>query len=117
MTNTSPLEKDEQAAVIQYLELRGHKFSAIPADTGHTPEARRRAVRMKRAGYRKGMPDLFCIVNGHAFFLEMKRVKNSTVSPEQKSWVKEINTTEIRAYIAKGSEEAIAIIEDYEGVL
>lgn len=43
-----PTEAAEQAWFVDYLKLRGYKFTHIPNETGHSPEAFRRAIRMKR---------------------------------------------------------------------
>jgi hypothetical protein len=45
------------------------------------------AMKMKRAGYRKGFPDMIIPVANHGFhglFVELKA--NSTASPEQNEW-------------------------------
>jgi hypothetical protein len=109
-----PTEAQEQQVVIQYLELKGHKFTAIPNETGHTPEAKRRAIRMKRAGVRKGFPDLVAIIDGNFIAIEMKRVKGSVVSQEQKDWIEALNMAGVEARICKGSKEAIDFIRMLE---
>ena len=62
-------------------------------------------------GVSKGVPDLFVIVAGRLIAIEMKRVKGSVNSPEQKVWISRLNKAGVPAYIAKGCSEAIAIIE------
>lgn len=109
-----PTEEVEQRIVIEYLQLKGHKFTAIPNETGHTPEAKRRAIRMKRAGVRKGFPDLIAIVDGNFIAIEMKRTKGSTTSPEQKEWIEALQEAGIEARICKGADEAIKFIKSLE---
>lgn len=48
-------------------------------------------------------------------FIEMKRKKCSYPSIDQKIWIKKLNDKGYRAEVAKGHEEAIAIVKDYMG--
>lgn len=57
-----PTEAQEAEALVAYLRLKGYKFFHVPNETGGSPEARRRAVRMKRQGVSPGAPDYFVIV-------------------------------------------------------
>lgn len=109
-----PTEAEEQIMVVQYLELRGHKFTAIPNETGSSMEAKRRAVRLKRQGVRKGFCDLVAIVNGTFIAIEMKRQHGGTVSKEQKEWIDALNKAGIPARVCKGAKEAINFIKEYE---
>lgn len=115
MTNAIvPTEAQEQKVVIQYLELRGHKFTAIPNETGHSQEHYRRAIRMKQSGVRKGFPDLVAIIDGNFIAIEMKRVKGSTTSKEQKEWIEALQNAGVEARICKGNKEAIDFIRSLE---
>lgn len=106
-----PTEAQEQAVLIQYLELKGYKFTAIPNETGHSVEHYRRAVRMKRSGVRKGFPDLLVIVASKLIAIELKRIKGSATSREQTEWIEALNDAGVEARICKGSQEAIEFIE------
>lgn len=107
-----PLEKDEGLALVAYLRTRGLTFHHSPNETGHTPEARRRAIRMKQQGTSPGYPDYTIIVGGSMLFIELKRLYGSTTSQEQKDWITAINQVDnCQAIIAKGALEAIALIE------
>lgn len=43
-----PTEAEEGKALVSYLRMRGLTFTHIPNETGSSPEARRRAIRMKQ---------------------------------------------------------------------
>jgi hypothetical protein len=106
-------ESQEGETLVAYLRVRGVKFSHIPGETGGTPEAKRRAVRVKRQGYSRGTPDYLIALPGVGMlFIELKRVKGSHTSPEQLEWVEVINQCPgSEAIIAHGAQEAIEHIE------
>jgi hypothetical protein len=114
-----PLEDDEQIAVVQWLELQGLKFTAIPNHTYTTSWKQKN--HNKRLGLRAGLCDMLVLVpparsvdgKGYALFIEMKRTKGSTTSAEQKAWIEALNGLEaasVAAYVAKGADVAIDII-------
>jgi hypothetical protein len=109
-----PTELQEQKVVIQYMELKGHKFTAIPNETGHSQDQFRRAVRMKQSGVRKGFPDLVAIIDGNFIAIEMKRVKGSSTSKEQKEWIEALQNAGIEARICFGADQAIKFIKSLE---
>lgn len=111
----NPTEAQEGAALVAYLRIRGHMFTHIPNETGGSPEARRRAIRMKQQGTSKGFPDYLIITKAGLVAVELKRVKGSKVSPEQIAWVKALGDCGVTARICKGAEEAIAFINEVEG--
>ena len=118
-----PLEDDEQAAFVEWLERQsGVKFTAIPNSTYTKSWSVKR--RNYKLGLRPGLSDMFVIISpeasqdgaGYALFIEMKRIAGSTTSKEQKEWIKAINalgTLRIQAYVAKGCDEAIKIVSHY----
>lgn len=107
-----PTEAQEAHHLVGYLRLRGFKFTHIPNETGHSLEARRRAIRMKQQGVSRGFPDYLIIVGDRAIAIELKRTKGSTTSPEQADWVAALNDAGIEARVCKGADEAIAFIEE-----
>lgn len=108
----APLEREEAATLVAYLRIKNYKFQHIPNETGSSPEAKRRAVRMKQQGTSRGFPDYMVLVNGHAVFIELKRTYGSSVSLEQREWINALNEIEnVQAYICKGAKEAIDVIE------
>lgn len=108
-----PLEETEQAVVVDYCELRGIKFSAIPNST-YTPSMKQK-VKNKRQGLRPGLPDLLLIVDGRVIMIEMKRRKGGVLSPEQREWHIALNRAGIATYVCHGSDEAIELINEYLG--
>jgi len=105
-----PLETDEQQTVVQYLELKGYKFSAIPNST-YTKSWKQKA-KNKAEGLRAGLPDLLIVLPNLLLFIEMKRTKGGVVSPVQKEWIEELNKIDgVKAIVCKGADEAIENIE------
>ncbi len=108
-----PTESQEGDTLVAYLRLRGIKFTHVANETGGTLEAKRRAIRVKRQGVSKGFPDYVCIVGDNLIMIELKRVRGSATSPEQKDWIAALNqVTNVHAFICKGASVAIDIIED-----
>ncbi len=104
-------EEAEQVLLVQYLELKGHKFSAIPASTFTKSWSVK--ARNTRTGVRAGVPDmLIALKNGPLIFIELKRVKpKGVVSQEQKLWIEAINDRGVGAYVCYGFNEAKVLIE------
>lgn len=106
-----PLEDDEQVALVDYLELRGLKFTAIPNSTyTKSWQVKRRNTRL---GLRPGLPDLLVILpNVGLVFIELKRQKRGVVSETQKEWIVALNTLPgVEAHVCKGAKAAIDVIE------
>lgn len=122
MGNTSPLESAEQIALVEWLELQGLKFTAIPNSTFTRSWSVKR--RNYREGLRPGLADLFIIVprhksadgEGYALYIEMKRQRGGVLSADQKAWQEAINglgIANIQSYVCKGAESAIATVSHY----
>lgn len=109
--NTFPLEAEEAKTFVAWLRLKGYKFMHIPSETGHSPEARRRAIRMKQQGTSPGFPDYLIIKDNRVLVIELKRQKGSVVSPEQREWLAAFAGANIPSFITRGAEEAIAAVE------
>lgn len=107
-------ENQEGDILVAYLRVRGIAFTHIPGETGGSPEAKRRAIRVKRQGYSKGTPDYMIALPGIGMlFIELKRLRGSKTSPEQLQWVETINKCpSAEARICKGACSAIAFIEE-----
>jgi hypothetical protein len=111
MTIPLPSEENEQATFVQWLELKGIPFSAIPNSTYTTSWKQKN--KNTRTGLRPGLPDLLLVLPYSCLvFIEMKKRKGGVVSEHQARWIETLNTVpNCQAYIAKGSDEAIAIVE------
>lgn len=109
----NPTEEQEQIALVQYLELRGHTFTAIPNSTYTKSWSQK--LKNKRMGVRAGLPDLFIVLkNNIPLFIELKRKKTGKVSPEQKKWVETLIKANIKVFVCYGADEAIKILADLE---
>ena len=108
-----PHEEVEQRMVVEYLEIMGHKFTAIPNST-HTKSWKQKR-KNKDTGLRKGLPDMLIIINGRLVFIEMKRIKGGSTSREQKEWIYQLNQCQnVFAHVCKGADVAIETIKYYE---
>jgi 5'-3' exonuclease len=105
-----PTEQDEQKTLVEYLELKGYKFTSIPNSTYTTSWKQRN--KNKTMGLRKGLPDLLVIIRNHLVFIEMKRLKRYKIEESQSEWIKELNKcTDVRALICKGFDEARVAVD------
>jgi len=117
-------EYDECVAFAEWCNIKRIKFSHIPNETYTKSWNQKR--RNKRQGVSRGFPDYCIIVNGTMLFIEMKRPKkrlkngtfsasNSKVSPEQETWLDEINTVEgnIHGCVCYGCDEAVEVVLRY----
>lgn len=116
----NPTEDQIAISLVQYMSLKGLHFHHSPNETGQTPEARRRASRMKAQGTSPGYPDYTILIPARRYpnaktrimFLELKRRTGSKTTVEQKEWVQRLNEEGIPARICKGLDEAQAFIDE-----
>jgi len=109
-----PSEMAEQTAFVEWLELKGYLFTAIPNSTFTTSWNQKRKNRAM--GLRAGLPDMIVIANNKVMFVEMKRIKRSVTSAEQKKWIEALNSAGVPAKVCKGCIEAMNfIINESEG--
>lgn len=101
-----PSEDFEATAFASWLDANGYTFSHLPLSTF----TRSWAVKAKntRNGVRAGVPD-FCLLlkRKQIMFVELKKVRGGSVSPEQKKWLAELSACGVAAVVARGAEEAI----------
>lgn len=109
-----PTEAEEGKVLVAWLRVKGLMFSHIANETGHSPEAKRRAIRMKQQGTAKGFPDYIIIIPSGILAIELKRQRGSSISPEQRAWIEAFNQCPgAEAVIAKGAAAAIKFIESF----
>lgn len=115
-----PLEEDDQVALIKWFDdwapadLKGR----LAASSGGARMAMKTAVRQKRAGSRKGYPDLNLLTQRHGFaglLIELKRLKGGKLEPEQADWLDFLNQQGYMAVVCVGLEAAKRTIIDYLG--
>lgn len=118
-----PTEHMEQATLLAwfdrtYIGLKGRLFS-IPNGAqlaGNINQRAKQVNKLKAEGMQTGVPDLFLPVpaNGyHGLFIEMKRLKRSTTSADQKKWHAYLNGSGYLCVVCKGHQSAISVISDY----
>lgn len=109
---TIPTEDEEQAVVVQYMQLKGIPHWRTPNET-YTKSWKQKA-KNKRLGVVAGVPDLFAIVNNKLIAIEMKRTKGSVTSQAQKDWLEKLNNAGVEGRICKGATAAIEFMEEVE---
>lgn len=106
-----PTEEVEQRHLVQYLEFRHCKFTAIPNST--YTKSWKQKMKNRDAGLRAGFPDLVIIANGRFFCIEMKRQKGGKVTPEQREWHEALQAAGIPVHVCKGFDEAKQVVDNY----
>lgn len=112
-----PTEQEEQEALILWCD-RSHdrRASFIYSHLNGLRASIGAVVKAKKAGARKGIPDLFLLIpcgQYHGLYIEMKRLKGGRLSPEQKEWIQTLSHAGYKAEVCKGHQAAIAAIIDY----
>lgn len=113
----TPTEAQEQAALVEWLTLKGWLYTATAQATpagsmrGGKWVPNYSTLRKNRiVGVRKGFPDL-CVVTGSGIvtFIEMKRANGvpSDVSEEQWEWIEALTKDGIPCAVCCGAKEAI----------
>ena len=105
-------ETTEQEMVVQYCDLNRIPIVHIPNEGKRTA---RYGAQLKRAGMRKGFPDLFIPIANHGkhgLFIEMKYGRNRT-TPEQDNWIKLLHCSGYAVVVCYGFDDAKKIIDGY----
>ena len=74
------------------------------------------AGRFKAEGVKAGVPDLCLpVARGgyHGLYIELKRLKHSKTSEDQKAWIEKLNEQGYCAVVCKGWEAAAKVITEY----
>lgn len=115
--NLTPTEHEEQVALINWCDF--HPDRRLKLIYSHLNGIRCNmgtAMKAKASGAKKGIPDLFLPVPSkdyHGLYIELKRVKGGSLSPEQKEWLAILNENGYLAVQCKGADAAIATINNY----
>ena len=119
--NTTPLEREEQSAFVDYCSSRGIKVvstqNGFKMPKGNFNWAAY-AKSLKRTGLAKGFPDLIVLARNKSqthevLFIEMKRQKGGVLHQEQKEWIQKLDEGGYCVGVAKGCMSAIQILENY----
>ena len=109
-------ERKEQTILVEWTKLKPIPRDFMISIPNEGQRSIAHAVTLKRMGLRPGVCDLFLAYpchGKHGLWLEMKKRKGGVVSPEQKEWIDRMNSVGYAAYVAKGWEHAVQLIEDY----
>ena len=74
------------------------------------------AVRLKRQGVKKGVPDICLPVpcgGYHGLYIELKRLQGGRTSDDQEDWVEGLQKRGYFAAVCKGWEAAAEVIKKY----
>jgi hypothetical protein len=118
MMNITRSEYSEQVALMDAVRQMSNTIPELRL-LFHIPNGGWRhkltAVRLKRAGVKPGVPDLFLPVprNGcSGLFIELKAEKGMA-TPNQCAWLRALQDQGYSAEVAYGAEEALSIILNY----
>ena len=114
-----PTEDIEQIQLFAWAEYNSGRFPELSL-MYHIPNGGKRskaeAGRFKAMGVKAGVPDIFLPSARGGFFgcyIEMKRIKGSTVTSNQKEWHKSLQEQGYFVAVAYGMEEAVKYLEAY----
>lgn len=108
-----PTEEADQIKLCVTLERMGLTYFAVP-NGGRRSFTE--ACRLKRAGVKAGVPDLFITEPVGAYsglFIELKRLRGGVVSEAQEYWITQLRRKGYRAEVCKGYDAAVAVVQDY----
>jgi len=127
-----PSEDNECMALVNYLKLKGLRFSHLAQSTaavsyvGGVRKPNWKTIKRNQAlGVTKGVPDYLILIerqpteksgarNSTLLFVEMKKEIGGTVSPEQSEWINGLNKVfGVVAVVARGFDQAKEIIDAY----
>ncbi|AMW36181.1 nuclease [Xanthomonas phage XAJ2] len=111
------LEEVKRVASHELPELKW--LHAIPNGGSRGDDEKTRAIRggqMKAEGVRTGVSDIswpVCRGSYSGLYIEMKKVKGGTVSPEQKEFIAFVQSQGFAAGVCHGWQEAVNILKMY----
>ena len=114
--NGSP-EHDIQVYLVDHLEAM-EPAPLFSATVGGVRVAMHTALKMKRAGYKKGIPDILIFepMGGYVGLALEVKTKTGRASEHQKRWQKELQGRGWKAEICKGLDECLDCIDQYFNV-
>ena len=103
--NTTPHESWEQQSLVAELErLEPGILMEINPAAGMKLD-KRMAAAVKTLGYQAGTLDIF--LPEHRIYIELKRQRGGSLSPEQKTRIPRLEAAGYRVIVAKGAVDAI----------
>lgn len=115
----NPTEHIEAAKLASWLEVQKQlgkvlEYSKVSQETYTSSWNQKRKNRVE--GVKKGVPDYIIITPKMLLFCELKRQQGGKVSDDQEVWIKTLNEGnygKVRAFVARGAEEAQGVVERY----
>jgi hypothetical protein len=113
-----PTEYREQAHVCRWLKARRLLYCHVPSGGKRNPIE---GAILRHIGAKAGVPDLLIFTpaplapQARGVAVEMKRAKGGTVSDSQREWIKDLCGCGWLAFVARGADEAIKILEGIYG--
>ena len=103
LTDRIPTEYEEQRELVRWFRQSwpGVRIFAIPNGGARSKAT---AGRLKAEGVSSGVPDL-CIP-AWRLWVEMKRTKGGSLSPEQKDWIAYLESVGFCCIVVKGADDA-----------
>ena len=114
-----PEEEVEQTCLFRWAaySLGTHpELALLHAIPNGGKRSKSEAARMKAAGVKAGVPDMFLPVargGSHGLYIELKRIKGGRVSAEQLAWMEELTREGYTCAVCHGWEEARKVIQTY----
>ena len=105
-----PTEHEEQRELVRWFRQTwpGVRIFAVPNGGARSKAT---AGRLKAEGVASGVPDLF--VPAWRLWIEMKRAKGGSLSPEQKDWIAYLEGVGYWVIVGKGAESAKELIRAF----
>lgn len=114
-----PTESVEQQCLFRWAAFQSGRYPELKL-LYHVPNGGSRkkseAGRFKAEGVKAGVPDLCLpVARGgyHGLYIELKRLKHSKTSEDQKAWIAQLNEQDYCAMVCKGWEAAAKVITEY----
>ena len=114
-----PLESWEQERIFRWAEINEHIYPVLKYMYGSLNGVKLSigaAMKAKAQGLKKGFPDIVLPIRNKDYtglFIELKRLKKSYATPEQKEFLGVLNEQGFKAIVCKGHKAAIEEIENY----
>jgi len=105
-----PTEHAEQAEVVKWFRRKYAPCRIFAIPNGGF-RSRATAARLKAEGVSPGVPDLF--IPYYKLWVEMKRVKDGRLSPDQKDWIRYLTESGYICITCHGAEDAKAQIDAF----
>ena len=116
-----PTEYDQQCSIFRFAEQMSTQYPELEMLVGSMNGVRLtigQAVKAKKAGMKKGYPDILLPVKREPYsglYIELKRDKKSKVSVEQLWWLEQLRKQGFYATVCYGEDEVKDLLIKYLG--